>query len=445
MKLYTTDPLFAWNRLDDSPDLKTISRFFAQLPDARLLEALIASRGKGRDDYPIRVLWFCALLQPLLRHPTLRLTLAELERNQDLRRLGGMDSVQAVPKAWNMSRFLRLLGQEPFRTLLEEVFNRMVKRLAKEHLSLGVHAAGDATHLAARRYRGRAPQLRPQPDGGRKEYTDAEGRTTHLLEWFGYKIHLICDAQHEVALAYTITPASTADNQPLLALLQRAQANLPKARMETLAYDKAADDVDIHVGLKKAGVRPVIQQRALWKEEHERSIQGAGIGNVVHDEAGTLFCYDMVSDPPVRYAMAYIGREPQRGTLKYRCPARHEGWACPCSKRCNANKSYGMTVRVRQEVDLRRFPPIPRATKTFERLYKGRTACERVNARLKVFWGLDDGNVAGGNAFFANVGLIMVVHIGLAALLAQTPRRETGTWGRMRLAHLATAPPKPPA
>jgi hypothetical protein len=54
-----------------------------------------------------------------------------------------------------------------------------------------------------------------------------------------------------------------------------------------------------------------------------------------------------------------------------------------------------MTVRVPQELDLRRFPSIPRGTKQFERLYNGLTAVERVNARLKVFWGADDGNVVG--------------------------------------------------
>ena len=54
------------------------------------------------------------------------------------------------------------------------------------------------------------------------------------------------------------------------------------------------------------------------------------------------------------------------GTLKYRCSARHEGWTCPSAGRCNAGKSYGLTVRVKQEIDLRRFPPIPRATKNWQ-------------------------------------------------------------------------------
>ncbi len=35
--------------------------------------------------------------------------------------------------------------------------------------------------------------------------------------------------------------------------------------------------------------------------------------------------YDKMSDFPVRHKMAYIGHEPERETLKYRYPAKHEG------------------------------------------------------------------------------------------------------------------------
>lgn len=95
-------------------------------------------------------------------------------------------------------------------------------------------------------------------------------------------------------------------------------------------------------------------------------------------------------------------------------------------------------MRVKSELDLRRFPPIPRATKLFERLYKGRTAVERVNGRLKVFWGADDGNITGAERFHAQVGVVMVVHIGLATLLARASRRQ-GTLGTMRLKAVAEA------
>ena len=47
-------------------------------------------------------------------------------------------------------------------------------------------------------------------------------------------------------------------------------------------------------------------------------------------------------------------------------------------------------IRVRlEENTLRHLGPVPRDTKQFKRLYKGRTAVERVNERLKDRWGLD--------------------------------------------------------
>jgi hypothetical protein len=141
--------------------------------------------------------------------------------------------------------------------------------------------------------------------------------------------------------------------------------------------------------------------------------------------------------------MAYGGYEQDRGTLKYRCPARHEGWACPSDEKCNQGRSYGLQARLPCELDLRRFPPVPRATKAFERLYKGRTAVERVNARLKIFWGADDGNVVGARRFHAFVGAVMVVHLVFATLLARAPRWE-GSMGQTRLGKVAEVLRQPP-
>ena len=253
------------------------------------------------------------------------------------------------------------------------------------------------------------------------------------------QLHLLVDAKHEVALTYQTTSANASDGQTLPALLSQAQANLPQGRIETLAYDKAADDGAIHQELAEAGIRPVIENRRLWKEELERLLPGHdGTSNVVYDEAGTLYCYDRTGETPVKHRMSYIGYEPQRQTIKYRCPARHEGWNCPSEALCNAGKEYGKTVRVDRTVDLRRFPPIPRATKKFERLYRGRTSVERVNARLKIFWGADDGNITGARRFHGMVGTALVVHLAFAMVLAAAPRRE-GTLGKLRLGPIQEA------
>jgi hypothetical protein len=449
MRISLTKPLFAWDCLDDSPDLATIRDFLHALPDGPLLESLRRCRGKGRDDYPVTALWGVVVLTPLLRHITIEACLAELRRNAGLRQLIGIEHKDQVPKKWNLSRFQAVLGSQPHRTLLADMFNVMVQRLGGAVKDLGRRTAGDATGLSARPQRsaGHGRDALDQPTGGKKEYTDDEGNVTKVVEWFGYKLHLLVDVDHEVALAYRITSANRGDCEVLPELVKQARVNLgddldqqpPVSRIQTLAYDKAADTEDVHEVLHESDIKPLVEMRSLWKENPERMLPGHdGNSNVVYDEAGTIYCYDRVSDPPVRRAMSYIGHEKSRGTLKYRCPACHQGFRCPSGQRCNEGKSYGMTVRVKREIDLRRFPPIPRATKTFEREYKGRSAVERVNARTKIFWGIDDGNVTGAERFHANVGVVMLVHVGLATLLAACPRRD-GTLGQTRLSPIAEA------
>lgn len=444
MRIQTTKPLFAWDCLEDSPTLKTIKQLLEVLPDQALLRSLENARGKGRNDYSLRTLWGVIVLSIALRHPTIEACLAELRRNESLRKLIGIESEDRVPSKWNLSRFLERLGEEPHVTLLHEVFDTLIMRLGEAVPDLGRDTAGDATALNARRKksaRAAAEQEQglPQATGGRKEYTDDDGHVTKVVEWFGFKLHLLVDVKHEISLSYKITDTKAGDGETLPAILADAEDNLPEGRIQTLAYDKAADSNDVHELLSQKNITPVIQNRSLWKEEPERMLPGHdGRSNIVYDEAGTVYCYDRQSQPMVRHPMSYIGHEPQRQTLKYRCPAMHEKWECPMSKICNAGKSYGLTVRVPQEVDVRRFPSLPRATKKFERLYKGRTAVERVNARLKIFWGADDGNVTGSRRFFALLGVILVVHASFATLLAMAPRRE-GTLGQTKLSPIARA------
>jgi hypothetical protein len=449
MHIAITKPLFAWDCLEDSPSLSTIKRFLETVPDGRLLEGLRRHRGRGRNDYPIHILWGVLLLRIALRHVSVEATLGELSRNEHLRRLIGIERESGVPKAWNVSRFLEVLGREPHASELRRIFNGLVRPLGAAVPDLGKDTAGDSTALHARAKAEKAAAAEiaeglPQPSGGKKEYLDDDGKVTKIVEWFGYKLHLLVDAKHEVALAYEVTTANAADSKSLPSLVEQAQANLPEGRIETLAYDKAADDNESHRRLNRARIRPVIQNRRLWKEQTEQMLPGHdGRSNVVYDEAGTLHCYDRTSQPIVRHRMAYIGYEPKRETIKYRCPARHEGWDCPHDAVCNAGKTYGKTVRVDRTIDLRRFPPIPRATKKFERLYDGRTSVERVNARLKIFWGVDDGNIAGARRFHAMVGVVMIVHITFATILAATERRE-GTLGKLRLSTIQKALAQPP-
>lgn len=444
MIVQATKPLFAWDELQTSPTLGTIRQALEAIPDAPLLAALQARRHHGCDKYPVRVLWGVLLLSVLLRHATAEACLEELRRNAPLRLLVGIESEDAVPHGWNMTRFLAVLGRPAHLALMRDVFDHMVRRLGVAVPDLGRHTAGDSTGLrgrldpnAARRADEVADGL-PQPTGGRKEYRDDDGKVTKVVEWFGYKLHLLVDVRHEVVLAFDVTDTTAGDNERIEPLVEQAERNLPADRLETLAYDKAADDRKVHEMLHDRDIKPVIENRRCWPKDgdQEKVIGGRVPLHVVHDEAGTVFCYDTTGPVPIRRAMSYAGHEKDRGTLKYRCPAKVEGFACGSEATCNGGKSYGMTVRVNQEIDVRRFPSIPRATPQFERRYKGRTAVERVNDRMKVFWGVDDGNVVGARRFCAHVSAVLVIHLACATLLAKAQRTE-GSFGTLRLSPIA--------
>lgn len=434
MRIFTTDPLFAWNRLEDCPSLAVVNKMLDLLEDTPLLHALRSYRGHGRNDCPVHVAWRTHLVRYMLRHPTMEACLAELERNPALRKVVGLEEGMKIPAPWNMSRFLQTLGRPEHLALMSDMFEQMARQLALAVPELGNSLAGDSSALSGRADCDASKTSLPQPDGAKKQYLDDQGKVVRTFEWFGYKFHLLVDMKHEVVLAFELTPASTADCTVIASLLRKADKVLPEGRVKTLAYDKAADSGEVHKLLSMAGIKPLIEIRNQWKNQTEQMLPGHdGTSNVVHDEAGTMFCYDKVSSIPGKRKMSFIGYEKSRGTLKYRCPARHEGIACPSDGRCNGKSSYGKTVRVKCALDLRRFPPIPRGTHEFEKRYNGRTAVERTNARLKLFWGADDGNVTGAARFHAHMHTILLVHMGFATLLAMAPRHEGRSLSPVRM------------
>ena len=128
-----------------------------------------------------------------------------------------MKTKAAVPKSWNVSRFLDVLGREPHFAELRRIFDSMVERLGLAVPDLGKDTAGDSTALHARGKKdakaaeAEAAAGLPQPSGGKKEYTDDANKVVKVFAWFGYKLHLLVDAKHEVVLAYQVTTANAAD------------------------------------------------------------------------------------------------------------------------------------------------------------------------------------------------------------------------------------------
>src|SRR5262249_30065428 len=210
MRITVTQPLFAWAALEDSPSLETLRRCLEAVPDGPLLQGLKQARGRGRDDFPVSVLWGVAVMTPLLRHASYAACLGEVRRNPALRRLLGIEPLDQSPPHWNLSRFLDAVGHRAHLAALRGSFDGMVQRLAAVVPELGRRTAGDATALSARRGDEERQQAErrlglPQPAGGGKEDKDAGGQVVKVVGWLGYKLHLLVVIRHAVALAYRIT------------------------------------------------------------------------------------------------------------------------------------------------------------------------------------------------------------------------------------------------
>jgi hypothetical protein len=171
--------------------------------------------------------------------------------------------------------------------------------------------------------------------------------------------------------------------------------------------------------------------RATWQEQpdHPRSLYPDRVDTIFHTEQGEVLCRcreGAAKERDNHEAMAYEGFEQDRGTLKYRCPAKARGIACTQQDLCNEGRqpTHGRIVRVPIDTDRRIFTPLPRDSKSWTREYKHRTAVERVNSRIDGAFGFERHYIRGMKKMHARTGLALLVMLGMALGWIEAGHRE---------------------
>ena len=413
-----TRGLFSWQDVEGLGDLKRLHLVLDALPDEALMRKLEAERGKGRDDYPIRAVFNSLLAGIVFGHESVESLRRELLRNAQLRHVCGFDVVlgaRAVPPPWVYTRFLKRLIQHA--EAVQEIFHSLTGLLCEALPDFGEVLAVDgkaiSTHARARNDWG----FPERPDGRRD--TDADWGVKrkrfddggeHVSKWFGYKLHLVADATYELPVAFEVTRASEAEQpqaQHLMHSLGDAQGELVD-RCEVLLGDKGYDSGKLHAQLwQEHRIKPVIDIRKLWPENVDMRPLAAA-RNVFYTETGQVHCCCMNTGRMRQ--MAYGGFEKDRGTLKYRCPAKHYGARCASRKRCPVRGA----IRISLDEDRRIFTPIARPSRRWEALYAKRTAIERVNSRLDVSFGFERHFIRGLRKMWLRCALSLIVMQAMA-------------------------------
>ena len=245
-------------------------------------------------------------------------------------------------------------------------------------------------------------------DYGRKEYKGVHKDGTpwnKLVKWFGYKIHLIVDANYELPVEYMVTKASSSDVRIGHELVDQLNENHTEIIdiCETLEADRGYDDRKLNIKLyDEFDIKPIIDSRVMREEETEFK------KNIYYDEKGKVYCYCM--ETGTKREMRCGGFEQDRKALKKLCPAEHCGIKCACFDKC----PYKSGIRIPLKTDRRIFVPIDRASYKWKKCYDKRTSVERVNSRLDVSFGFENHYIRGIEKMKVRCGLALCVMLTMA-------------------------------
>lgn len=419
MAIIPQQTFFLWNEIENLGDLERLRLVLEYMPDEELMQTLEKERGKGRDDFPVRAMWNSILAGIVFEHTSTESLRRELSRNGQLRFMCGFHIHKDVPESYVYSRFLKNLFEKE--QMVNDIFDKLVDELEMILPGFGKNLAIDGkaiSSLAGGKNKKEEADGRRDTDAswGVKEYKGIREDGTawsKIVKWFGYRLHLIVDADYELPIAFELTKAPASEVKQahdMVDDLNKAHPELIE-RCETLAADRGYDDIKLHEKLwNDHGIKPIIDIRNMWKDP-DKTRQLENYENVVHDYKGRVYCFCM--ETGTQREMCVGGFEKDRkkhGTLKKLCPSKHYGTKCKYIDKCQVSQG----IRIDITLDQRVFCPIDRASYKWVRCYKKRTSVERVNGRLDESFGFEKHYIRGLKKMKIKCGIALCVMLAMA-------------------------------
>jgi IS5 family transposase len=332
------------------PASSTLAELLDSPEVADLISELDALRWTGRRGYGARALVGACLVKSLYALPTWSRTAALIAEHAALR-----ETLGAAPSVYACYRFAAKLREH--KPVLDACLARIVASLAERLRDYGVDVAVDASDLPAF-----ANGQRYVRKGGpeRERFSDPDASWGHRSAistrkgggYYGFKLHAAVCARTELPVAWKVETARTHEASLADDLLAQVKQ---RVAAQTATLDKGYDTQPVHDACQRNGVLPVIPLKAtlgVKRGEHKPPIC----------EHGTW---------------TFAGADLKNGRTKWRCPTGE----------CQPKSLWRKASRLH--------PLIPRDSKRFGDLYRGRGAVERAFGRLKNERGLKPLRVRG--------------------------------------------------
>jgi hypothetical protein len=346
------------------------------LPEVSALVAeLDGLRWTGRRGYGSRALVGACLVKSLYALPTWSRTARLIAEHEGLQRVLG-----AAPSVFALYRFTTKLREHSDR--LADCLDRIAAALREELPEYGHDLAIDASDLPAYA-NGQRFLSKNGPE--RERYSDPDASWSHRSAvstrkgggFYGYKIHAAVCARTELPVAWEVRTARTHESSLADDLLQRVRER--KFQPETVTLDKGYDVSPVYEACASVGALPIIPLRetiAVKRGEHRAP----------ECEHGTW---------------TFAGADVKRRRTKWRCPT---GECAPASAWIKADRLH---------------PLVPRESKRWRDLFRGRGAVERAFGRLKHNHGLNPLRVRGLDRVALHTDLTMLACLSQALARAR--------------------------
>ena len=434
MAIISQKLLFDWKKLENIDDLKRLEFVLENMPDKKLISILSNNRNNGRNDYPITAMWNSVLAGIVYQHNSIESLRRELSRNFQLRILCGFDAFlpanKSVPNAWNYTRFLKNLfkSENEIGFMFQELIIKIKKLLPDFGSFLAHDGKAIQSHANNKKTGYKSKDGRRDTDAniGIKKYSGItqDGKLWEKVKtWFGYKLHLIIDANYELPIAFDLTKASTGETPIAHKLIDGLNKKHPDI-IKTAQYftsDRGNDDQKLIKKLWRTHkIKPIIDIRNMWKDNDKT--KGLSTGeNVIYNYKGDVFCVcPKTGDVKI---MKYGGFEKDRNAHKYRCPFVHGGVECKGTYDCEIySKKY---VRVSLKENERVFVPVARTSYKWKKLYKKRTSVERVNSRIDEVFCFEKHFIKGQQKMKLKLSLSFCVMLAMAIGKIKEDKKES--------------------
>ena len=334
------------------PDLKDLREKLEAADISPIEKALTPPAGaRGRRPLPRRPMIRAFMAMPILDIRNISALRERLMNNSALRDACGFAG--RVPSRPTFSRVFGQLAKMP--ELLEESWTRGLKELRKRLPNLGRDVAVDSTSVRTNANPNRDPVSDPEAGLGKKNSARARGGG----EWFfGYKVHTVADANHDVPLALTVTSGNESDMNNLVAPIEKMTRS--GIRPEVVIADRGYDSKKNSEWLHRRGITPVIHKKKTKSGIHVR-------GKRKYSLTGTPLCECGRERPFVR-------TDPETAERVY---GPVEG--CERGGKFEGFSSCEFPVKVNPESDVRLFGgAIRRDGPEWKKTYRKRWSVERV-------------------------------------------------------------------